>query len=158
MGAGFAHAVVLRPAFMMENFASPKVERMFPDLAQQRILTAIHDDTLIALVTADDVGRAAAAAIAGPKRFSGPALELAGDVLTVPEIAAQLSAVSGKAIVAERRSPEAEIAAGRSPGWVLSQQWLNAFGYPAQPSHMEAFGLKPTTFSQWLQGRASPMR
>jgi uncharacterized protein YbjT (DUF2867 family) len=159
LGAGFASAIVLRPAFMMENFVSPKVERMFPDLSERRIVTAIEEATQIALVAVDDVGCAAVAAIADPPRFSGRAVELAGDLLTAPQIAAQLSAVSGAEIRVETNSPEAEIARGRSPGWVLSQQWLNAFGYPARPSHMEAFGLAPTTFSQWLRGRqASPMR
>jgi uncharacterized protein YbjT (DUF2867 family) len=158
LGAGLANAIVLRPAFMMENFASPKVERMFPDLSERRIVTAIHEDTPIALVAAGDVGRVAAAAIADPSGFAGRTLELAGDLLTLPQIAALLSTSYGVEIRAESNSPEAEIARGRSAGWVLSQRWLNAFGYPARPSHMEEFGLRPTTFSQWLRDGASPMR
>jgi uncharacterized protein YbjT (DUF2867 family) len=110
-------------------------------------------------VAVEDIGRAAAAAIVDPRRFSGQALELAGDLLTLPQVAAQLSAGLGVAVRAETNSPEAEIARGRSAGWVLSQQWLNEFGYPARPSHMEALGLQSTTFSQWLERRqASPMR
>ncbi|QGZ96222.1 NmrA family NAD(P)-binding protein [Terricaulis silvestris] len=159
LGAGFAATIVLRPAFMMENFASPKVERMFPELSERRIVSAICEDTPLALVAADDIGSAVAAAIAKPSRFSGGALELAGDVLTLPQVAALLTAASGTPVVAETKSPDAEIARGRSAGWVLSQQWLNEFGYPARPSHMEEIGLQPTPFSRWLQGRqASPMR
>jgi uncharacterized protein YbjT (DUF2867 family) len=158
LAAGFANAVVLRPAFMMENFVSPKVERMFPDLREGRFVTAIHEITPLALVATSDIGQAAAAAFSEPQRFSGRKLELAGDLLTLPQIAALLSTAFGAEIEAKTTSPEAESARLRSAGWVLTQQWLNAFGYPARPSHMEALGLRPTTFSQWLQDQASPMR
>ncbi len=39
--AGFEHWTVLKPAFMMENFAQPKAKFMFPHLQQGRILTAL---------------------------------------------------------------------------------------------------------------------
>ncbi|MEQ1808301.1 MAG: NmrA family NAD(P)-binding protein [Terricaulis sp.] len=154
LSAGFQNAIVLRPAFMMENFVSPKAERMFPDLAERRIVTVVRDDTAIALVTAEDVGQAAGAAIAEPAQFNGRAVELAGDALTLPQIAALL----GADIEVQTNTPEIEIGRGRSAGWVLSQQWLNAFGYPARPSDMRTFGLQPTTFAEWLATRASPMR
>jgi uncharacterized protein YbjT (DUF2867 family) len=60
--AGFAHWTVLKPVFVMDNFASPKVKYMFPHLLEGRLLTALRPATRIQLVAADDVGAFACAA------------------------------------------------------------------------------------------------
>lgn len=148
--AGFAHHIVLRPAFMMENFIEPKARSMFPDLRQGRILTAIEPGTRIALVAADDIGAAAAAAIADPARFDGAAIELAGDHLTLSEVAAAIGAAKGLSVTAETRGYDELVLRGQHEGWVRTQLWLNVVGYPARPAGMEAIGLGPTCFRDWV--------
>jgi hypothetical protein len=54
--AGFPTYSILRPAFMMDNFAIPKAQRMFPDLAEGKILTAIEPETPMVLIAAEDIG------------------------------------------------------------------------------------------------------
>ena len=93
----------------------------------------------------------AAAALAKPDRFHERTIELAGDQLTLPEIAAILTDVRGEAITARTLEPDELIARGQSPGWVESQQWMNAVNYPARPEEMEALGLVPTRFRPWAQ-------
>lgn len=148
--AGFAFRTILRPAFMMENFAEPKAAFMFPDLRQGRIFTAVEPDTRIALIAADDIGAAAAAAIGDPGRFGDTPLELAGDRLTLGEIAALIGAAKGTSIVAETRDPDVLVARGQHDGWVQTQVWMNIVGYPARPAQMEAIGLRPTSFRDWI--------
>ncbi|ATE63971.1 NmrA family NAD(P)-binding protein [Rhizorhabdus dicambivorans] len=150
--AGFASHTLLRPAFMMENFAEPKAGSMFPDLQQGRILTATEPDTRIALVAADDIGAAAALAIAEPARFNGAAIELAGDHLTLGEVAAAIGAARGVPIIAETRGYDELVLRGQHDGWVRTQLWLNVVGYPARPAQMEAIGLHPISFAEWLHG------
>ena len=145
--AGFASAIVLRPAFMMENFIPPKSRWMFPDCAAGFLRTATAPNTSIALVAADDIGTAAALAFSGAASFT--TLELAGDLLSFPEIAAVLSAAWGRKIVSETRTPEALVAAGQSPGWVVTQQWLNEVGYPARPADAKKFGLSLASLANW---------
>lgn len=148
MAAGFSRPVVLRPAFMMENFVPPKAQYMFPGLEAGVIRTAIAPDAKIALVAAKDIGAAAACAIAGDQSFS--ALELAGDVLTMPDIAATLTQALNRSIRIENASPERLIAEGQSSGWVAMQEWLNIAGYPARPKEMERASLTPTRFAEWI--------
>ena len=152
--AGFAYFTILRPAFMMENFITPKAQYMFPDLAAGTIKTAVSHDTKIALIAARDIGAAVAASIDQPERFSATRLELAGDRLTLTEVAAAIAAVSKKNIAAQTLTSEALCAQGQSPGWVKTQEWMNVVGYPARPADMQSFGLTPTSFRDWLYSEA----
>lgn len=147
--AGFAAGVVLKPAFMMDNLIAPKAAWMFPDLASGKIINAIQSETRLALIAASDIGRVAARAFANPERFTGGGIELAGEWLTLPEVAAILSEVWGEAIVAETRSPAEVLTRGQNPGWVQTQEWLNEVGYPARPDVMKGFGVEPTGLSDW---------
>jgi uncharacterized protein YbjT (DUF2867 family) len=147
--AGFASTVVLRPAFMMENFIAPKATRMFPNLSHGVLRTALGPRTQLALVAADDIGAAVSLALQEPARFTS--LELAGDVRTMSEVAVALSDAWLGHIRAESRTPEELVAAGQSPGWVRTQEWLNEVGYPARPQDMSRVGLQPTTLATWAE-------
>lgn len=147
--AGFATHVILRPAFMMDNFATPKAHWMFPDLADGALLTAVRPETKLVLIAADDVGRVAAEAIENPSRFDGEILELAGDLLTLPEIAAVLSRVKARPVTARTMEARQLIERGQHAGWVETQQWMNLVNYPARPAMMEALGMAPVRFADW---------
>jgi len=153
-GAGFPACTILRPAFMMENFARPKAAFMFPDLARREILTAIAAETRMPFVAAQDVGAAAALVLAGPARFDGAAIELAGDWLTLDAVAAILGRLKGVTIAVRALPPAELVARGQHAGWVESQQWQNAVGYPARPDMMRAIGLAPTRFADWAAAHA----
>ncbi|MDE8344998.1 MAG: NmrA family NAD(P)-binding protein [Acidocella sp.] len=152
--AGFSHYTIIKPAFMMENFIPPKAAFMFPDLAARALVTALLPTTKLALVAADDVGNAAAAAIADPAKFSGAEIELGGDWLTMDEIATTLSAIINRQINASSLSPEKLIARGQFPGWVKTQDWLNKVGYPARPQAAHAFDLQLVDFKSWAATHA----
>jgi uncharacterized protein YbjT (DUF2867 family) len=149
--AGFSALTILKPAFMMENFIAPKALRMFPDLAQGEIVTAVAARTPVALVAAKDIGAVAAAAFADPKRFAGAVIELAGDLLTLPQVAQTIATATGRPVDARTLPPDKLAARGQSPGWVDSQTWLNTVGYPARPADMAAWGLKPTSLDAWAK-------
>lgn len=152
--ADFPVLTLLRPAFMMENFAQPKAQWMFPDLSDGAIRTAIEAETSLVLVAAKDIGQAAAAAIEQPDRFAGLELELAGDLITLPQIAATLSAVKGVPITTGTLDMDVLIARGQHRGWVQAQQWMNVVNYPARPEMMERWGLEPTSFAHWARRHA----
>ena len=153
--AGFNAQTIVKPAFMMDNFTRPKADFMFPDLINDEIVTAMTPTTKLVLVAAADVGRVVAAAILDPERFNGAAIELAGDALTMAEIAETLSAATGRTITATSMTPEQVFARGQFPGWVESQEWQVAAGYPATPADAERFGITPMTFQKWALNNAS---
>jgi uncharacterized protein YbjT (DUF2867 family) len=152
--AGFARWTILKPAFMMDNFAQPKAKFMFPQLRQGRILTALLPGTRMQLIAADDVGAFARAAILEPERFNHRDIELAIEALTMAEVAATLSRVLGKRVEARSVSPDEAVAAGLFPGWVRSQEWTNEVGYRADIAALTRYGVRLTPFEEWVRRHA----
>lgn len=148
--AGFASWTVLRPVFLMDNFAEPKARFMFPHLSRGEIVTALHATTRMQLIAADDVGSFAQAAFDDPQRFNGQNLSLAAEALTMGEVAAIISRVLGSSVTAVTVTPAEAIARGLFPGWVRSQEWTNEVGYSANIGGMSAHGIALTSFEQWV--------
>ncbi|GAA2291963.1 NmrA/HSCARG family protein [Nonomuraea roseoviolacea subsp. roseoviolacea] len=86
-------ATILRPAGFMEDFVSPA--RFFQNGS---LNVPWHDTLVMQLIAIDDIGAFAALAFADPDRYLGRALEITGDRLTTPQIAAALSTAAGRPI------------------------------------------------------------
>lgn len=160
--AGFNHWTVLKPAFMMDNFAQPKARYMFPHLQQGQIITALGPATRMQLVAADDVGRLAHAAFKDPQHFSGKNIDLAVEALTMEEVADALSQALGKPVSAQSVSPGQAVEAGLFAGWVRSQEWTNEVGYRADiPALNQALGdrgIVLTPFATWIERHAAEIQ
>lgn len=155
LNSGLPWVTILKPAFMMENFLPPKVNSMFPDLAEGKLLTAVELHTHIPLIAATDIGAFAADAFADPERYAGKHLNLAGDRLTLAEIAQIISRVTGSAVAAHTLARDELIGRGQSEGWVDMQLWFNEVGYPASPEALKEYGVPLLSFSAWaLANRA----
>lgn len=152
--AGFAHWTVLKPAFMMDNFALPKAQYMFPHLRHGKIITALLPQTSIQLIAADDVGAFARAAIADPRRFDRKNIELAAQALSMEQAAATLSKVLRKQVRAQSVSPDEALAAGLFQGWVRMQEWVNEVGYRADIEALAAYAIPLTPFVEWTEQHA----
>ncbi|MEU6748286.1 NmrA/HSCARG family protein [Spirillospora sp. NPDC046719] len=149
---------IFKPAFFMENFLPPKAGYMFPHLADGELVVATDENTEVALVAADDLGRAVTAAVTDRRRFGGAEIELGGDTPTFPEMAATIAQATG-APVAPRRLPRPEVDAlmGRR-SWAATQVWLDSVGYPARPHHAAAYGLELTDFRRWAVQHRDELR
>ncbi len=150
--AGFDCWTILRPAFMMDNYVQPKAAFMFPHLQHGKIITAFLPETRLQLTSAGDVGVFVRAALEQAERFQYRNIDLAAEALTMGEVAATMSRVLGKTVVAESVSPDDAIAAGLFPGWVRTQQWANVWGYRADMGALAQWGLPLTRFADWLAG------
>lgn len=157
-GAGFDAYTILRPGFVMENFVAPKVDGMFPHLRDREIVVATDPGTLLALVAAADIGAATVAAVTDRRRFAGAEIELAGDVLTFPEIAEVVAKVTERPVSASCLSVREVDARLGSKSWSASQAWLGPVGYPARPEHAAEYGLGTVTFSQWAGRHQDELR
>lgn len=153
--AGFAHWTVLKPAFMMENFAQPKAKAMFPHLRRGQIITALRPETRIQLIAGDDVGAFARAALDDPGHFDGKDIDLAAEALSMDEVAATLNRVLHKSVEVRSVSPEEARAAGLFPGWVRSQEWTNVAGYRADIEALKTYRVALTTFESWVERHAA---
>ncbi|MDN3355150.1 NmrA/HSCARG family protein [Actinomadura sp. DC4] len=147
--AGFERWTILKPGFFMENFL-PSMAFLFPRGVEGGLVSVLNPGTRLSLVAVEDIGRAAAAAIADPERFDGVELELASDHLSMTEIAEVLSQALGVRLPAPDMTVEEALAAGMPP-MGASHEWLNAVAQPARPEYARALGIPLTTFGEWAQ-------
>jgi len=146
--AGFTHWTLIKPGPFMENFL-PSSAYLFPRGVEGGLATVLKPQTRLSLVAVDDIGSAAAAAIAEPDRFNGVELELASDYLTMTEISKILSRALGTELTAPDMTEEEAIAAGM-PVWAgVSHAHMNVAGQPARPEFARALGIPLTTFEEW---------
>jgi uncharacterized protein YbjT (DUF2867 family) len=147
--AGFAHWTLLKPGFFMDNFL-PSMAFLFPRGVGGGLVSVLNPDTRLALVAVDDIGRAAAAAVADPQRFDGVELELASDHLSMTEIAEVLSRALGTPLPAPDMTVEQALAAGM-PAMGAGHEWMNAVPQPGRPEYARALGLPLTRFNAWAR-------
>lgn len=149
--AGFDHWVVLKPAFMMENFIPPKAAWMFPLLASGFLGTAMTKGVPLDLVSAADVGRFAAAAFMNPPPFDKQDIDLAAEALDMDSVAARIASATGKPVRARYLTEVEAIDAGHHAGLVSSQQWASVEGYKVDLARAASFGVELETFAAWAQ-------
>ncbi|WP_410665937.1 NmrA family NAD(P)-binding protein [Amycolatopsis sp. lyj-84] len=152
--AGFARWTLLKPGFFMENFL-PSMKFLFPRGIDGGLVSVIKPETRLSLAAVDDIGTAAAAAIAEPERFDGVELELASDFLSMREIAEILSRTSGTRLSAPDMTVEQALAAGM-PSMGASHEWLNVVGQPGRPEYAKELGLPLTGFDEWARKYLRP--
>ncbi|WQF89914.1 Putative NmrA-like domain, NAD(P)-binding domain superfamily [Colletotrichum destructivum] len=143
---------ILRPAFFMQNFTRPTCELMFPGLADHQELRAAYTpDTRLDLVDVVDIGVFAGEAFRKPEDFHGKALALAGESLTLAEIATRLSTISGKP-VKPRYLTEADVEKLRRQQWlpVESFEWQREVGYQVDIDGLRQLGVPLRTLDDAL--------
>ncbi|MFD9240489.1 NmrA/HSCARG family protein [Streptomyces sp. NPDC059556] len=146
--SGLQRWTVFKPAWYMENFLPPRREYMAPELPHGKLVTAMGPQTELALICADDLGSAVAAAVAEPDRFHEAEVDLAGDALTYPQMADVLSQATSREITTDFISLE-EMTQRNGASAAFGDRWNDRVGYPARPHHAAAYGLTTTTFAQW---------
>jgi uncharacterized protein YbjT (DUF2867 family) len=152
--AGFPVWTILHPSTFMENYLRPSM--YFEGRTGNRLIAVGDARTTYALIAVEDIGRAAAAVIAQPEKTNGAEVQMAADVLTVPQIAEVLSRAWGEPILppALPMSPEDALAKGMPAPLVSASEWIRDAGQPARPEHLEPFGVEPLSFEAWARTHA----
>ncbi|MER7013105.1 NmrA family NAD(P)-binding protein [Saccharopolyspora sp. NPDC000359] len=151
--AGFARWTLLKPTFFMENFL-PSTTFLFPRGIEGGLVSVVRPATRLALIAVDDIGAAAAAAIAEPERFDRVELEMASEVLSMREVAEVLSRALGTPLRAPDMTQEQAVAAGMPP-MGAGHEWLNVAGQPGRPEHARGLGIPLTSFEDWARENLS---
>ncbi|MEV7084731.1 NmrA family NAD(P)-binding protein [Streptomyces sp. NPDC093085] len=152
--AGFPHWTLLKPGFFMENFL-PSMAFLFPRGTAGGLVSVVKPGTRLSLAAVDDIGAAAAAAIAEPERFDGVELELASDYLSMTEIAEVLSRALDIRLSAPDMTEEQALAAGM-PQMGATHERLNVTGQPARPQYARDLGIPLTSFDEWAREHMRP--
>jgi uncharacterized protein YbjT (DUF2867 family) len=139
-------ATLLRPAFFMENLSTT--------------LSPSFDGTLrlpmpparpLQMVAVDDIGGFAALAFARPDEYRGQALELAGDELTMVEVASLLTGALARPV----RFEEVPLEAVRPTNVDMAAmfEWFQREGYRADIPALRARYRRLHRFEDWLRER-----
>ncbi|KAF2737420.1 NAD(P)-binding protein [Polyplosphaeria fusca] len=105
--AGLPHTTILRLGWLNGNYLVPASRHVYPELAGAGELAhALAAGSTMQHVDEEDVGRYAAAALLGPERFGGKAIDLANESLDMDGVAEIMARVSGRRVSARRRSAE----------------------------------------------------
>lgn len=139
-------ATILRPVWFMENFTT-----FSKPSAEGILMMPMRADKKLAMVALRDIGEFGAAAFMRPKDFLGQAIDLAGDELTMQEVAVQLSKVTGRSIQFQALPLEqAEAALGHDLATMF--RWFNEVGYQINVAALkQTFGIPLTTFAEWMK-------
>jgi uncharacterized protein YbjT (DUF2867 family) len=136
-------ATILRPAYFMNNL----------EFMKQWILggtwsMSLPADRSMQLIAADDIGAFVALAFARPADFVGRALELAGDELTMQEVAETLSRVIGRPV---RFTPlPIEQTRAFDPNLAALCEWLATHDFGADLPALRALLPDLLTLEAWL--------
>ncbi|PYC64826.1 NmrA family transcriptional regulator [Micromonospora arborensis] len=142
---------VLRPTFFMDNFAA-----FGPQVVDGALVVrlALRPDTAVQLVAAEDIGVFAAQAFDDPDTYVGASLELAGDELTGPELAARFGELAGM----PARFDELSLAEVAADPWIpysheiaVMFEWFQTDGYAADITALRARHPGLRTFADWLR-------
>ena len=148
---GFPSYAIIRPAFFMENMPSPWF------LNGDSIYTAMKPTTKLQMIAVRDIGQYGALAFTDAARFKNLELDIAGGNLTMPEAAAAMSKGLGRQITFVE-IPIADVRKN-SEDFALMLEWFERVGYDADiESNARAFGIRPTTFSEWAAGLSPATR
>jgi uncharacterized protein YbjT (DUF2867 family) len=143
---GFPSYTILRPVFFMNNLTTPA------SLNGDKLITALKPDTKLQMIASDDIGRFGAKAFSDAARMNGIELDIAGDSVTMPEAAAELSELVGKTVTYQPIPIEA--VRQQSDDMARMLEWFDAVGYSADiPSLESTWGVRPKTLREWVRAQ-----
>jgi len=144
----FPSHVILRPVFFMENLTSPWF------LNGDTLVAALAPTTKLQMIAVADIGKYGARAFIEAARLNLREIDIAGDVATMPEVAAALSKGLKRKIsfagipIEEVRKNSADLA--------LMLEWFERVGYNADVAALEReFGVQSTKLDAWAAGQAA---
>lgn len=143
----FPQFTVMRPAFFMENFLSPWFK---PGIDQGKLMMALKPETSLQMIAVEDIGKYGLWAFENRDTLNGRAFDIAGDSVTMPEVARIISSASGKEVAFA--PPPIEAVRQSSADYAAMLEWFDRVGYDADIDAMaRESGIKPTRFAQWAR-------
>lgn len=140
-------ATILRPVWFMENFEAPW---LFPSIQRGVLATPLLPDRKLQMIALADIGEFASEAFLRPNDFIGKKIDLAGDALTFPEVAARIGRAMNSPLRYEAiPDDKAEAAVGHD--FAEMYRWFNREGYRVDIEALKkTYGIPLTSFDRYL--------
>ncbi|MBB6647614.1 NmrA/HSCARG family protein [Halobellus ruber] len=138
---------ILKPVFFMENF-----EAFAEDIVDDgQVALPLAEGVDLQMVTNDDLGHAAAIALADPEEYVGESIDVAGDERSLEETAEILTAVTGREVEAVH-VPIEDAYDTFGEEFTVMCEWFNEVGYAADiPALEERFGFEFTGLEEYFR-------
>lgn len=137
-------ATILRPEWFMEDIVGPRF-----GVPQGTLATAIKPDVAVQLIAVNDIGAFVALAFDHPDEYMGKTIELAGDALTMPQITAIISQLTGRPIPYIQFP--IETIRQQNPSAALAYDFVNAGGMQADIPVLRKLHPGLMNFETWLK-------
>jgi len=138
-------ATILRPVFFFENFCSPPLV----DGIDNGVLSLpMKPDRPLQMIATRDIGALAAMAFSRPEQFTGKAIEIAGDELTLPEAAEAIGATLGRTVRFQEMPMETMASFNLDMAEMFA--WFNETGYSANIAALRELYPPLQDFRAWL--------
>lgn len=136
---------ILRPVAFMDNYNWRRAAITNGTFTS----FGLRPDKGLQLIAADDIGAFAALVFGDPQSYLGKTLEIAGDELTEPQIAATLSKVIGRPV--ELAQPTLPEGTAPSAEQLAMFRFFNGQGYNADISALRKIYPDLRTLEDWLR-------
>lgn len=142
-------ASILRPVFFYDNYAGPPLS---DSINAGTLSVPMPADRPLQMVATEDIGGFAELCFSRPKEFIGKAIELAGDEMTMPQVAEAFTEVLGRPI----RFSEMPLddLAKASPEAADMYRWFVEHGYQADIASLRQLYPPLQDFRTWLRHSA----
>lgn len=142
-------ATVIRPVFFLENihFMAQPAEG-----GEGKVLPmGLHPERPLQMIAVDDIGAFAASVFNNPDEYIGRELELAGDELTIPELAQKYAAITGEPLHFVPLTIDQVKAYNEDMGIMF--EWFNSDGYVAKIDELRKIHPELKDAESWLRSR-----
>ncbi len=137
---------ILRPVSFAENYVADR-----KGIDNGVIRGMLTPDKTLQVISGHDIGAYAAAAFNNPDVYEGQEIDIAAETLTMTDIAAALSRVTGHDVRYEQ-IPEENWPQIAPPSTIAMTRWYQNHGYDEDiPALKSKWQIPTLTFEQWLR-------
>jgi len=148
-GSGLKNTI-LRPVFFMENWL-----RMRDAIEQGTIALPLEPDTRLQMISVYDIGVFVAMAFEHPGHWQGRAVDLAGDEMSMTDLAEAFGRMTGRNVAYVQISwDQFEQTAGHE--MTVMYRWFQDVGYSVDIRALRQENPNLMTFERWLQSNWRP--
>jgi uncharacterized protein YbjT (DUF2867 family) len=138
---------ILRPVFFMENLLG-----VAGAIREGTLAFPLTPDRTLQMIAVDDIGAFAAIAFEHSQKWLGRVLELAGDEISMKDLAALLSRTLGRE-VRYVQVPWDEFARSAGPALTTMWRWFEQTGYHTDIAAVRSEYPRLTTLQRWAQAQ-----
>jgi uncharacterized protein YbjT (DUF2867 family) len=145
--ATFQNFTIVRPTFFMENWLG-----MRQSIDSGTLSLPLSPDTKLQMIAVDDIGAVVEMAFEHPGKWQGRTIELAGDELSMTELAQVFSRESGRE-VRYVQVPWAEFESQAGKDMTQMYRWFQDTGYLVDISEVRQEHPALLSFGNWIHAK-----